>query len=109
MAKAFSGASVGKRQRKVKTLRRMDVVDWIETKSKGRIFGVDLIKRTDGSKRYMVCRWGVRSHLKGGVLPYNAKEKRLTIVFDIQRGAYRAIAWEGIRGILRNGEYFKVI
>jgi hypothetical protein len=41
-----------------------------------KIFSVDFIKK-DGSLRTMIARLGVRKHLQGGTLKYNAEERSL--------------------------------
>lgn len=104
----FAAAKVGKRQRKVKTIRRTDAVDWIKNHSRGRIFGVDFIKRTNGEKRYMVCRYGVRAYAKGVGLSFDPAAKGLIVVFDIQKMAYRFINVRGMTGLLKSGEFFIV-
>ena len=43
--------------------------------SKGQIFTITFFKRKDGSQRVMNCRYGVRSYLKGGSLPYDPNKK----------------------------------
>lgn len=53
----------------------------------GTIFSVDYIKRTTGEPRTMVCRLGVKSHLRGGELPYDPVEKGLLPVYDVQEAA----------------------
>lgn len=64
--------------------------------SKGKIFSVVFKKRGDGSMRKMVCRTGVRKHLRGGDARYNFSEKGLISVFDIQKKDYRTISTESI-------------
>jgi hypothetical protein len=60
----------------------------------GRIFRVIFTKK-DGTRRQMVCRGGVKRHLKGGVWANgNAgrpSDHRLVVVFDMTKRAYRSI------------------
>lgn len=71
--------------------------------TEGRIFAILFTKRTTGEERHMVCRSGVRSHLKGGTQPYNAADKGLVTVFDMQKNGYRAIPAEGVKRVKMNG------
>lgn len=64
--------------------------------SKGKVFTITFIKRGDGTQRVLTGRMGVKSYLKGGVLPYNPSEKRLIIIFDMVKRAYRAIPFDNI-------------
>lgn len=88
-----------------KVLTRDQAVHWMEHESRGRIFGCNFFKsRSTGTLRIMTCRYGVRGK-RGGVLPYNAKQKRLTIVYDMRISEHRAIPWEGLQGLLIAGKY----
>lgn len=74
----------------------------------GRIFSVLFIKRTTGLPRKMVCRRGVRSHLKGGGAAYDFEEQGLVSVFDVQKRGYRCIPLESIVWIQANGKTYRV-
>lgn len=79
--------------------------------SNGKIMNVLFVKRTTGELREMVCRTGVKKHLKGGEPAYNFKEKNLVSVYDMQAEVgkgYRAIPLENIRSITIDGTHFKV-
>lgn len=70
----------------------------------GKIFSVEFIKK-DGTLRKMVCRLGVKKHLKGGELKYKPEDLNYLTVFDLQSEEYRTInvntlkciTFEGIR------------
>ena len=62
---------------------------WNETQ--GRIFSV-YFRKVDGAMRNMVCRTGVKKHLKGGELPYDPKVKRKLPVFDMSKQDYRMVS-----------------
>jgi len=64
--------------------------------SNGRFFSVTFIKRSNGEERTMVCRTGVKKHLKGGELGYIPSEKELAVVFDQQKQGYRTIPLEAV-------------
>lgn len=59
-------------------------------KANGRIFSVEFVKK-DNTVRKMVCRTGVKKHLKGGELAYDPIEKGLLAVFDMEKAEYRMI------------------
>ena len=58
--------------------------------SKGKIFSVTFTKK-NGETREMICRKGVKKHLKGGKLMFDPNEKGLAVVFDMKKNAYRMI------------------
>ena len=67
-----------------------------------QIFSVKSIKK-DGTVREMVCRLGVKKHLKGGELAYDAKSMGYLPVFDMQKEDYRMINTNTILEIKING------
>lgn len=73
------------------TKETKETVQLIREKTKGRFFVVEFIKRTDGTLRKMVCRLGVRKHLRGGTLRYDPNTKGLIVVWDSQKQDYRQI------------------
>lgn len=85
-----------------------EAVEFI-TGTNGKIFSVEFIKRSTGELRLMLCRTGVKSHLKGGELKYDAVEKGLVTVFDMSKNAYRAINISGIQRIKVAGEWEAVV
>lgn len=91
---------------KVKVMSRQQAVLWIKSSSK--IFGATFIKRTTGALRVMVCRYGVRSHAKGIGLAFDPTAKKLIVIFDMQKHAYRCIPWEGLRSLLISGVYYRI-
>jgi len=62
----------------------------METKNKGKIFSVRFVKK-DGTTRFMKCRTGVTTKLKGGELPYDPMSKGLKPVFDLACNNYRMV------------------
>jgi len=79
-------------------MSRNELLQIIEAinKTEDKVFSVHFIKRTDGSYRKMVARFGVTKHLKGGKPAYDFLKKELFPVFDMQKKAYRTIPFEGI-------------
>lgn len=72
--------------------------------SNGSILTVTFMKRGDNEPRVMNCRLKVKKHLKGGEKKFDDKEKNVVTVYDMQKGAYRCISIEGIRGLTMNGK-----
>ena len=78
----------------------------IKELAQNQIFSVKFIKK-DGSLREMVCRLGVKKHLKGGELAYDAKSLGYLPVFDMQKEDYRMINTNTIVEIKINGQVYK--
>ena len=85
----------------------MTVREFRTTVGETKIFSVDFIKK-DGSLRTMIARLGVKKHLQGGTLKYNAEEKSLLPVFDMEKQAYRMVNVNTIQEIRYNGETIKL-
>lgn len=75
--------------------------------SDGTIFSVDFIKRSNGERRTMVCRLGVKRHLKGGDSAYDPKKHNLLTVYDMDRAGYRSIPVEAIQRLSIHGQTFE--
>ena len=73
----------------MKTIFRKNLQKVIE--SNGSLIFSCTFTKSDGTKRKMVCRTGVKKYLKGGELPYDPVEKGLLPVFDLEKMAYRMI------------------
>lgn len=72
-----------------------------------KIFSVEFVKK-DGSLRKMVCRLGVKKHLKGGELKYNPEELNYLTVFDLQSEEYRTINVNTLKRITIDGVSYDV-
>ena len=72
-----------------------------------KIFAVEFIKK-DGSLRKMVCRLGVKKHLKGGELRYNPEDLNYLTVFDLQSEEYRTINVNTLRSLTFDGINYKL-
>ena len=77
--------------------------------TKGRMFTVTFIKKSNGEKRTMNARLGVQAYLRGGVLPYDPNTKGLIPVYDIQTKDYRMINIQGIVNLKTGGVEYNVI
>ena len=89
----------------MKEITRRKVLNLIK-ENKGSIFSVVFLKK-NGEVRKMVCRFGVKKHLKGGSLSFDPLQRALLVVFDMQKEAYRMINLETISQIQMKGvEYY---
>jgi hypothetical protein len=70
-------------------------IDFVRERVGSKIFTVEFVK-LNGEVRKMTCRLGVKKHLKGGSLGYDAKEKNLLPVFDMVKQEYRMINFDSI-------------
>lgn len=75
---------------------------------KGRFFAVQFEKRTTGELRKMLCRTGVKAHLRGGPQAYDPAAKGLLCVWDVTKKAYRSIALEGLRRVFKDGLWVEI-
>lgn len=68
----------------------MKTTQFIKQLVGSKFFTVEFLKK-DGSKRKMLCKLGVKKHLKGGKLGYDADKVNNLIVFDVNKKAYRTV------------------
>lgn len=59
--------------------------------------------------RSMVCRRGVKRHLRGGDLPYDAKSRHLLPVFDMSAEGYRMVNLDTLVSFNIGGETFILV
>lgn len=74
-----------------------------KTEVKGNFFRACFLKK-DGTIREMTARFGVKKHLKGGKLGYNAEALNYIIVFDVEKEAYRTINMDKLIFLRYNGK-----
>lgn len=70
---------------------------------KGNFFRACFVKK-DGSVREMTARFGVKKHLKGGELGYNAEAYNYIVVFDVDKKEYRTINMDKLIYLRYNGK-----
>jgi hypothetical protein len=75
----------------------------------GSFFSVEFIKRTTGERRVMRATTNYKSKLVGGVLKYDADEKNLIPVWDMEKKAFRSIPTDAVLVIRAKGAEIKVI
>jgi hypothetical protein len=77
--------------------------------TKGKMFTVTFIKKSNGQKRTMNARLGVKAYLRGGVLPYDPNAKGLIPCYDVQTKDYRMINIQGIVNLKTGGVEYNVV
>lgn len=85
-------------------MTRNKALEWIHS-TNGKIFAVRFTKRTTGEQREMICRLGVKSHLKGGSPAYDREAHKLICVFDMNKNDYRSIPTDGITEVKVDGRW----
>ncbi|MHC4278222.1 MAG: SH3 beta-barrel fold-containing protein [Planctomycetota bacterium] len=83
-------------------------LEFLYNETQGRIFSV-YFRKTDGTMREMVCRRGVKAHLRGGNLPYDPKPKLLLPVFDMWTDDYRMVNLRTLVSFNIGGETFIIV
>lgn len=61
-------------------------------RTRGRIFKVVFVKRTNGQLRTMIARIGVHRYVTGGGLAYDPSSHALRSVYDIQGRGYKMVS-----------------
>lgn len=79
----------------MKQSSHMNIKNLIQA-TRGRFFKVSFIKRTTGEQRQMLCRIGVRKHLRGGALSFDPADHNLQIVWDCVKKGYRSIPLDAV-------------
>ena len=94
-------------QNTVHEIDRQRAADFLWNETGGRIFSA-YFRKADGDMRTMVCRRGVKSQLRGGQLPYDAKKLHLLPVFEMSPGQYRMVNLGTLVSFSVGGETFIV-
>ena len=87
--------------RKAKQKRIMAIIR--STESTGHIFGVEFIKRSDGTLRKMQARLGVKKGVTGKGLKFDPKAKGLIVAYEMPHGRFRMIPVENITHLSVDG------
>ena len=78
---------------------------------KGAVFAVTFVKK-DGTVRKMLCRFGVKSYLKGGEWANGQAGKPehhwIAVVFDMEKQGYRSVPVNRLRQMKVGGQSFVV-
>lgn len=89
----------------------IDLRDFL-TSLDGKMFGIEFIKRTDGSRRKMLATTNFVSKLKGGQATYDSKAKNLLVVLDVIANrttpdrAIRSIPLDSVLSVKAKGETY---
>jgi hypothetical protein len=70
-----------------------------------QFFSAVFVKR-NGEVRTMLCRLGVKKHLKGGTKKYDYDH--LMTVYDVKKKGYRTINMDTLLQVKANGKVIKV-
>lgn len=73
----------------------------------GRFATVVFVKRSTGELRRMRFRTGVKRYLAGGDPSYDAGNRGLLVVYDLDRGDYRSIPSEGVVELRCGGRVYR--
>ena len=76
--------------------------------SRGRVVGVQFIKRSTGEARKMSARTGVVKYLTGEGLKFSPSKKNLVAVFDMNKQGYRMINLEGLTHLKMEGKEYTI-
>lgn len=95
-------------------METMTLEEFVGRTAGGKIFTITFIKRTNGETRMMNCRRGVRKGVKGVGLKFKPEEKKLLVVYDMQkietegeRGAFRMVNLETLIELKLDGKIWK--
>ena len=90
-----------------KNIRTEDAIK-IMKNSKGRIFGVEFIKRTTGELRTMSARRGVGKGVTGEGLKFDPESRQLLTVYDMNKKGHRMISTDTITGLSFQGINYSI-
>jgi hypothetical protein len=99
------------KEQPLQTISKQEAAQKIR-ETKGKMLTVTFIKRTNGQKRVLNGRLGVKAYLVGGILRYNPNEKGLIPIKDNNipgRAGYRMINIKGIVNLKTGGVEYNVV
>ncbi|MHC4260562.1 MAG: hypothetical protein ACYSTF_09170 [Planctomycetota bacterium] len=88
-------------------IRRRNIYRWLSA-TRGRLFSVTFIKRSDGGERTIVARVGATKGQKHKGLHFNPRDRKLIVVFDVSERKYKSIPVEGIEAVCCRGRRYRV-
>ena len=69
---------------------------------------IHIIKRTTGELTNMSARRGVVKNITGEGLKFSPSQKKLIVVFDINKQAYRMVNLEGLTRLNMEGKEYTI-
>ena len=72
-----------------------------------KIFSATFTKK-DGTTRKMLCKLGVKKHLKGGVKTYDTESLNYLTVYSLDSRGYRTLNLNTLKEIKANGEVYSL-
>jgi len=106
IARRLTGCTVGANFPGI--IHRGDLAGFLRA-TRGRLFSVVFVRRSDGTTRRMVCRLGVTKDQKGQSLRFDPSERDLLSVYDVQKNQYRFIPLENVLCVSCNGKRYRVV
>jgi hypothetical protein len=88
-------------------IRRRNIYRWISA-TRGRLFSVTFIKRSDGTERTIVARVGTTRGQQQKGMRFNPRNRKLIVVFDLADRKYKCIPIEGIEAVCGRGRRYRV-
>jgi hypothetical protein len=89
------------------SIKREKLAEFIAS-TKGKIFWVVFVKRSDGQERRMRCRTAVTKNISGVGLAFEPAQYSLFNVFDMDKGQYRHIPLEAVLCLCFGGKRYVV-
>ena len=81
---------------KVNTIKLDELASFLRHPANSKRFRVMFTKRSTGEIRFMNATTQYEQHLKGGQLAYDANEKKLLPVWDLDKEAFRSIPLDAV-------------
>jgi hypothetical protein len=88
-------------------LRRRNIYRWLMATA-GRLFSVTFIKRSTGRERTIVARLAVKYPRNGRAMPYNPRDRKLIVVFDMAERTHKCIPIDGIEAVSFRASRYRV-
>jgi hypothetical protein len=88
-------------------LKRSNIRRWLGA-TRGRVFSVTFIRRSDGLERTILGRVGVFKGTKGRPMPYRPGQCKLMVVYDMNARQHKTIPVDGIEAVRFGGKRYRV-
>ena len=90
-------------------IKRKHILPLLKAKKEdGQMFSVTFLKK-DGTVREMTARLGVKKHLAGGELKFDAEGRGYLPVFDMGQKDYRMINLNTLMTVKMDGTLYRVV